>query len=71
MVGPTSLAEVPARPVGPSFWPYGLSVWPYGLSWLTVSCRPQPLLLALATPEIVDCAWVRAELTDEVPVIAD
>jgi len=64
MVGPTSLAEVPARPVGPS-------LRPYGLSWLTVSWRPQPLLLAFWTPEIVDCAWVRAELTDEVPVIAD
>ena len=31
----------------------------------------QPLLLAFGMPEIVDCAWVRAELTDEVPVIAD
>jgi hypothetical protein len=64
MVEPTSLAEVPARPVGPSSWPYGLS-------WLTVSSRHQPLELTFGIPEIVDCAWVRAELTDEVPVIAD
>jgi hypothetical protein len=31
----------------------------------------QPLLLTFWTPDTVDCAWVRAELTDEVPVIAD
>ncbi len=35
----------------------------------TPLCRAQPLTCGIE--EIVDCAWVSAELTDDVPVIAD
>jgi hypothetical protein len=33
--------------------------------------RRCPQLLTFEIPEMVDCAWLKAELTDEVPVIAD
>ena len=39
-----------------------------GISVSYLRRRPQPLTFEI--PEMVDCAWLSAELTDEVPVIA-